>query len=177
MELGSAFGDPCVCPPRSGSRDPSAQGAGRKLRKLSGQTLTLGPNVPPHPTPASPAPREAGGQARKPRAGAEAQRPLRRTLEGRRAWEDAVATVTGSPDKRGRVDCALEARRPVTAVRLPSSATCAQGDPLPHALQAPPGRRQWGAAWRARGTKQRRHADFFVAPVSAPPPAGLLSPV
>lgn len=165
MELGSAFGDPRVCPPRSGSRDPSAQGAGRKLRKLSGQTLTLGPNVPPPP---------ARLEAKQ---GSPGQAQRRRTLEGRRAWEDAVATVTGSPDKRGRADCALEARRPVTAVRLPSSATCAQGDPLPHALQAPPGRRQWGAAWRARGTKQRRHADFFVAPVSAPPPAGLLSPV
>lgn len=166
MELGSAFGDPRVCPPRSGSGGPSAQGAGHKLRKLSGQTLTLGPNVPPPP---------ARLEAKQ---GSPGQAQRRRTLEGRRAWEDAVATVTGSPDKRGRADCALEARRPVTAVRLPSSATCAQGDPLPHALQAPPGRRQWGAAWRARGTKQRRHADFFfVAPVSAPPPAGLLSPV
>lgn len=172
MELGSAFGDPRVCPPRSGSGDPSAQGAGRKLRKLSGQTLTLGPNVPP-PPPRLPRPPRGW----RPSKEAQGRRRGRRTLEGRRAWEDAVATVTGSPDKRGRADCALEARRPVTAVRLPSSATCAQGDPLPHALQAPPGRRQWGAAWRARGTKQRRHADFFVAPVSAPPPAGLLSPV
>lgn len=174
MELGSAFGDPRVCPPRSGSGDPLGTGSRTQTEKTFWPDADAWPKRPPAPLPRLPRPPlrlEA-------KQGSPGQAQRRRTLEGRRAWEDAVATVTGSPDKRGRADCALEARRPVTAVRLPSSATCAQGDPLPHALQAPPGRRQWGAAWRARGTKQRRHADFFfVAPVSAPPPAGLLSPV